>query len=65
MNFSLFVSFADSYNFTREEIFNIRTVTTANNRRTFDIIYKIIYGKQNKLNVFGKIDCLSSEHDQK
>ena len=41
MNFNFFVSFPDSYNVDREEIFNIRTsmVATANNRRTFNIIY--------------------------
>ena len=49
MNFSLFLSFSDSYKFGREEIFNICMVKTANNR-------KITYGKQNKLNAFRKID---------
>ena len=65
MNFSFFVSFSDSDNLGREEIFHIRMVATANNRRTFNIIYKITYVKQNQLYVLGKIDCPSSEHDQK
>ena len=38
MVFSLFVSFSDSYNFGREEIFNIRVVATTNNHRTFNTI---------------------------
>ena len=58
MNFSLFLSFSDSYKFGREKIFNIGMVKTANNR-------KITYRKQNKLNTFRKIDCPSSEDDQK
>ena len=58
MDFSLVVSFSDSHNFGREEIFNIRMVATANNR-------KMTYGRQNKLNAFRKIDCPSSEDDQK
>ena len=58
MGFSLFLSFCDNYKFGRKEIFNIRMVATANNR-------KITYGKQNKLSAFRKIDCPSSEDDQK
>ena len=69
MDFSLFCSFFDSYNFGREEIFIIRMVATANNRRTFNIIYSHYLQnnlqKQNKLNVFRKINCPSLENDQK
>ena len=69
MNFSLFCSFFDSYNFGREEIFIIRMVATAHNRRTFNIIYSHYLQnniqKQNNLNVVGKMDCPSLENDQK
>ena len=68
MDFSLFCSIFDSYNFGREEIFIIRMVATANNRRTVNIIYSHYLQnniqKQNKLNVFRKIDCPSLEDDR-
>ena len=69
MDLSFFVSISDSFNFGREEIFSIRVAATANNHKHLTlfiyIIYKITYENQSKLNVFGKIDCSSSEHDQK
>ena len=69
MDFSLFCSLFDSYNFGREEIFIIRKVATASYRRTFNIIYSHYLQnniqKQNKLNVFRKIDCRSLKDDQK
>ena len=34
-----FYTVSSYYNFGREEIFNIQMVATANNRRTFNIIY--------------------------